>query len=114
MFEQRKQNKYKAQRQTYGGRSYHSKKEAAYAVELDWRIKAGEVKEWEPQHKIELRVNGDLICNYFIDFKVTLIDGSVEYVEVKGFETDLWRLKWKLTKALWDDIYPSDKLVLVK
>jgi hypothetical protein len=35
-------------------------------------------------------------------------------IEVKGFETDLWRIKWLLTEALLDEIEPDAKLVLVK
>lgn len=105
-----KSNKYGAVKQTYNGYSYHSKKEAEYAAFLDWRIKAGEVEKWERQHKISLDVNGVHIANYFIDFKVYLSDGSVEYVEVKGAESALWIQKWRLTQAL----YPDYKLVLVK
>lgn len=109
-------NKFGAVRQTYGGYSYHSKKEAQYAAELDWRIKAKEVKEWSRQHKFEIYVGGKLICKYYIDFRVVLTDGSIEYVEVKGFSTDLWMLKWKLTNALFDELTEGEtaKLVLVK
>jgi hypothetical protein len=113
MFEKRT-NKYKAEKQTFDGRSYHSKKEADYAAQLEWRKKAGEITEIIPQYKLDLRVNGIHICNYFIDFKIVLSDGSVELIEVKGFETDVWRLKWKLTEAVLDEIEPGAKLVLVK
>jgi len=107
-------NKYKAEKQTFGGRSYHSKKEADYACNLEWRKKAGEIKEIIPQYKLDIRVNGKHITNYFIDFKIVLADDSVELIEVKGFSTDVWRLKWRLTEALIDEIEPGSKLVLVK
>lgn len=107
-------NKYKAVRQTFKGRSYHSKKEAQYAAELEWRLKAGEIVEYIPQYPLRLYVNEKKICNYFIDFKVIYPDDTVELVEVKGFETDVWRLKWKLTQALLDEIEPNATLVLVK
>jgi hypothetical protein len=112
----KKKNKYNAQSATYGGYTYHSKKEKDYAVQLDWRIKAKEVKSYTRQHRLDLRVNGILICKYFIDFRVELTDGTIEYVEVKGFETDLWRLKWKLTKATFQQMTEGEKakLVLVK
>ena len=113
MYEKR-YNKYKAEKQTFNGRSYHSKKEADYAAQLAWRMKAGEIKEIIPQYKLDIRVNGKHITNYFIDFKIILADDSVELIEVKGFATDLWRLKWKLTEALLDEIEPGAKLVLVK
>jgi len=113
MFEKR-YNKYKAERQTFNGRSYHSKKEADYAVNLEWKKKIGEIKEIIPQYKLDIRVNGKHITNYFIDFKVVLADDTVELIEVKGFSTDLWALKWRLTEALLDEIEPGAKLVLVK
>lgn len=113
MFEKR-YNKYKAEKQTFDGRSYHSKKEADYAVQLAWLKKAGEIKEIIPQYKLDIRVNDKHITNYFIDFKVIYSDDRVELIEVKGFETDVWQLKWKLTEALLDEIEPGAKLVLVK
>lgn len=109
-----KRNKFNAKTQSYGGRTYHSMKEANYAMELDWRIKAGEVKEWIPQYKLDLRVNGEHIANYYIDFKVVLSDETVELHEVKGFETDVWRLKWRITQAILHEIEPGAKLVLIK
>jgi len=113
MFEKR-YNKYKAEKQTFDGRSYHSKKEADYAAQLAWLKKAGEIKEIKPQYKIDIRVNGKHITNYYIDFKVIYADGRIELIEVKGFQTPEWLLKWRLTEALIDEIEPAAKLVLVK
>ena len=107
---QRRYAKYRNTKQTYGGYNYDSKLEAGHAENLDWLKKAKEVKKYERQHKIDIAVNGVHIANYFIDFKVWFTDGRIEFHEVKGFETDLWRLKWKLTKA----IYPDYNLVLIK
>lgn len=107
-------NKYGAVRQTYNGYSYHSKKEAAFAQELDWRVKAKDIKRWERQKKIELKVYEKLICNYFIDFVVYHNDDTKEYVEVKGFETDVWRLKWKLFEAIYKVKEPASKLTIVR
>ena len=103
-------NKFGAVRQTYKGRSYHSKLEARHAEELDWRVKAGEITEIIPQFKIEIKVRGVFICNYYIDFRIRLADKSYEYIEVKGFETDIWRMKWRLVTAL----HPTWKFVIVK
>lgn len=105
-----RRNKYNARRTKYNGRYYDSGLEAAYAEDLDWRIKAGEIKEWEPQHKIDIRVNGVHIANYYIDFKITFTDGHVEYHEVKGYETDVWRMKWRLSQAM----FPDYTFILVK
>jgi len=107
-------NKFNAERQTFDGRSYHSKKEADYAVQLAWLQKAGEIKEITPQFKIDIRVNGKHITNYFIDFRVEYTDGRIELIEVKGFATPEWILKFRLTEALLEEIEPGAKLVLVK
>ena len=86
-------------KQTYNGRSYHSRAEAEYAIYLDQRLNAGEIKSWTPQKRIELLgENGSHICNYYIDFVVEHHDGVTELIEVKGFETNIWNLKWKMLK----------------
>ena len=98
-----KRNKYNNVRQTYNGFSYDSKLEAEHAQNLDFLKKAGIVKDWERQVKISLDIGDVHIANYFIDFKVFFEDGRIEYHEVKGAETDVWRMKWKLSKALYPD-----------
>ena len=96
-------NKYNARRTKYNDRYYDSALEAAYAEELDWRIKAKEIKEVTPQFKISIDINDVHIANYYMDFKVELSDGRIEMHEVKGMETPIWRMKWRLAKALNPD-----------
>lgn len=90
-------------RQVYNGHPYQSKLEANYAAELDLRVRAGELKSWERQVRIELVVNGKKICDYTIDFIEHYPNGKKIYIETKGFETNVWRLKWKLFRALFPD-----------
>lgn len=111
MYTQRGANKYGAKKKEFQGRSYMSKGEAGYAQQLELRRKAHEIKEITPQYRIRLDVNGYHICNYIVDFRVVMADGSVEFHEFKGYATNLWRLKWKLTEALYGKEY---KLVLIK
>ena len=99
------ENKYSNKKTEHNGIYYHSKKEAGEAAELDLRKQAGDIKDWERQVKISLDVNGYHIANYFIDFVIYHNDESKEYLEIKGFETEVWRLKWKLFEAL----YSQDK-----
>jgi len=99
-------------RNEYNGRVYHSKKEANYAAELDLLKKAGQIADWKPQVRIPLDVNGFHICNYYIDFEVSHNDETTEYVEVKGFQTDVWRMKWKLLEALYDEKVKSGEVKL--
>lgn len=108
-------NKYKAKKTTYNGSKFDSKGESAYAEELDWRIKAGEIKGYERQVKIELKVNGVLICNYYADFIVTDKHGAKELHEYKGLRLPLFDLKWKLLQALKDELFPEGiELIMIK
>lgn len=113
MFRMRFGNKYGAKKQEFNGVSYHSKKEAGYASELELRKKAGDIKDWSRQKVMPLDVGRFHICNYVIDFVIEHNDESIEYVEVKGFETALWRLKWKLFEATYGDL-PNVRLTVVK
>jgi len=88
----------------------HSAKEAGYAEQLDWRVKAGELKYWERQVPIDLRVNGQKICTYVIDFVETDKNDNVMYTEIKGFATSEWRFKW----ALFDAIHPDWEKQVIK
>jgi hypothetical protein len=109
MYWQKKQNKYGNKSTEYNGSNYHSIKEAAYAQELDWRIKAGELREWKRQVPIDLYVGDMKICTYTIDFVEIDKNGGEMWTEVKGFETPEWRLKWKLFEALYPE---RDKQVI--
>ena len=128
-------NKYGAIKQVYNGISYHSKLEARYAQELDLRVKAKDILKWERQVKIEInfkKVNNNWVLtdesgmslkakniefrhfrNYFMDFVVYHNDGSIEYVEVKGLETEIWKMKFFLTELIFDN-HPTIILSIVK
>ena len=111
----RKKGKYKNISQNYKGKWYQSRLEAKVAQDLDWRIKAGELIEWKAQVKIDLKVNGLHITNYYIDFVATRADGTKEYIEAKGLELPLWQLKWKLLEALRDEIMDKgDEMFVIK
>ena len=97
-------NKFGAKSTRYNGQYYPSQLEANKAVQLDWLLKAGEIKSWTSQHKWELYVQGKKICGYKIDFRVVHNDGTVDYIETKGAKTYDFMLKWNLTQALFDDL----------
>jgi hypothetical protein len=115
----------------YNGILYDSKLESRSAADLDWLVKAKEIKSWDRQVRIPFNVC--LICaklntsvcpehpkekslhlaTYICDFKAYHNDGTIEYIEAKGMETDVFRLKWKLMEAVYgnrDDV----RLTLVK
>lgn len=103
-----------AKKTEHDGKFYHSKGEAGYAAKLDLMVKCGEIKSWQGQVKIPLMVRGILIANYYVDFKVITKHDTVQYHEYKGFETMLWKMKWKLFTALLPDIDPGAELIVIK
>jgi hypothetical protein len=119
MYRQYNGNKYHAHSTEYAGIVYHSKLEAAYAQELDLRVKAKDIKDWERQVKLPLKVreDGRVIANYYIDFVIHHNDGSKEYVECKGFETALWKMKWAILEERFElDFmeHEDDRLTVIK
>lgn len=107
-------NKYGAKKTTYNGITYHSKFEAEYAQKLDWRVKAKDINSWERQVKISLDVNGEHICDYFIDFLIVNNNASIELIEIKGAETAVWKLKFKLFLAIYKKKHPNILITVVK
>lgn len=113
-FKKKPGNKYQAKGRNYAGMWFDSTFELNVYQDLEWRLKAGEIKEIKRQVKIVLTVNGVHITNYFIDFIVTYNDGSREYIEAKGFETKDWQIKWRLLHALIDEIDKGATMTLLK
>ena len=95
-------NKYNNKKTVYNGFKYDSKKEAEYAFRLDMLIKAKEVLSYDRQVRLNLVVNDLKVCAYIVDFIVTYPDGTIQYVDVKGYKTDVYKLKKKLVKAVLD------------
>ena len=99
-------NKFGAKKTEYNGRKYDSKFEASVAADLDIRLKAGEIKDWEPQYKVEMwayNAFGDRVFKktHKVDFRVHEHDGSFTLIEAKGFETKDYRDRRKWLEKLW-------------
>jgi len=110
---QRRSNKYNASSCTYNKILYASKKEAGYAAELDLRLKAGDIKDWERQFKISFDGPGGHICNHYVDFKIEHNNGSFELVEIKGWPTPEWRLKRNMIDALFLPEHPDWRYTVI-
>jgi len=109
----RKTGKYRNVRQSYDGYTYDSKLEAQYAMWLDSEKQAGRIVDWERQVGVDLDVNGHHICRYKVDFKVYHTDDTIEWVEVKGFQTRDWVLKRRLFEAAYLDDKPLERYTVV-
>ncbi len=88
---------------TYNGDKYHSAAEAKQAMELDILLKAKKIVGWQPQVPMPINVNGHYICTLIIDFCVDE-GGSRYFLETKGRETDVSKLKRKLLMACYPGI----------
>lgn len=66
-------------------------------------VDSGVIARVERQYRLEFRLNGRLVTRYIIDFVLHMRDGSVRLVEVKGFATPDWKIKWRLLQAMVDD-----------
>lgn len=94
---------------TFMGRVYHSKAEAHYAARLDLERKAGKIHAWDSQRPLPIIVAGVHICTVLVDFAVVDKSGT-RFIEVKGHETEVYKLKKKLLLAC----YPGIRYEVVK
>jgi len=97
-------HKFNAVRTECGGISFPSKAEARYYEELKLRQKAGQVLFFLRQVPIDFPGG-----KYVVDFLEFWQDGTVHFVEVKGFETPQFKTK----RAIVESLYPF-KLEMIK
>ncbi len=95
-----------ADQRKFLGKTYPSKAEMLYAVELQQMLDAGLIIEYVEQPKLWLGVPEN---KYIPDFLVIPRDGIPYYVDVKGIETAVF----KKNKRLWRS-YGRLQLFLVK
>lgn len=101
----KKKSKYNSQKTEYDGRIYDSKKEAEYAKRLEWlrhaKNKSERVDTIEYQPVYPVLIKSTHVFNYRADFRVVYADGRVEVIDVKGFLTEIYRLKKKCVEAYY-------------
>lgn len=103
------QSKYRNEKQvSVLGGEFDSKKEMKKYEELVWLEKLGKVHSLQRQVKYVLipaqyiEVNGkkkciERECSYYLDFQYFDVDlNRMVYLDVKGFETDVFKIKRKL------------------
>ena len=101
-----KKHKFHAIRTETDGIKFPSKKEARYYTNLKILQQSGEIVGFFRQ--VPLDLPGGI--TYKMDFLVYHSDGTWEAIEVKGYETSEWKLKYKLVK----EAYPWLNLKIVK
>jgi hypothetical protein len=99
-------NKYGAKRTKFDGYNYDSKFEAGVAQELELRKRAGDIRDWERQFKIECwAYTSDgtpaFKVSHKVDFRIHHNDDSYELVEAKGVETSDYKWRRKFLEHIW-------------
>lgn len=93
-------SKYKNIRTTINNITFHSKKEARRYEELLMMREAKFIIDLELQPSFKIKINNTFICTYRADFAYfDLKKGQIIYEDVKGFKTQVYKLKKKLTEA---------------
>lgn len=111
-----RKSKYNNQKTMVDGIEFDSKKEADYYIHLKLLKKAGEIKDIGLQQRFVLQPgfekNGVKYqpITYIADFVITNNDGTTEVVDIKGVETQVFKIK----KKLFEHMYPDLNLKVVK
>jgi len=90
----KKPSKYHAIMEECDGIKFQSKKEARYYRELKARMFAGEVRYFLRQVPFDL-----FGVKYRVDFMEVWTDGSIHWIDVKGFRTETYRIKRRMVEA---------------
>ena len=108
-------NKYRNKKVEIDGIKFDSKDEAQYYLYLKKQKEDGKIKDFGLQQKFELQPSfkkdgkSHRAITYTVDFAVYKWNGEVEYIDVKGMETQQGLLR----KKLFDYKYPELKLIWV-
>lgn len=98
-------SKYRNVPTTVDGIRFASKAEAKRYGELKLLAKGRKISGLELQPRFELLVDGKAVSTYVGDFLYREAGSNRKVVEdVKGVQTDAFKIKWALAKALLPDI----------
>jgi hypothetical protein len=100
----RRYSKYNAKKVEIDGIKFDSKAEGDYYLHLKQQVTERQILGFERQKRMLLQegfnvegVKGKIRpIFYVVDFIITENDGTLTYVDVKGMETDVFKLKKKL------------------
>lgn len=95
----------RGRREDLGNLFFRSSWEANYARYLNFLKAQGQIADWEYEPETFV-FHGETrgVISYLPDFRVTELDGSRIYHEVKGWETSKDRTKWARMKKHYPDI----------
>ena len=102
-------SKYKNKKVVVDGVKFDSKHEAEYYLYLKRLKEEGKIKDFGLQHKFELQPSfkkygkTHRAITYTVDFAIYHNNGDVEYVDVKGMETQQGIMRKKMFDYLFDE-----------
>ena len=97
-----RRGKYNAKRTEVDGVVFDSQKEARRYSQLKLMERAGEIEDLELQPRFDFVLNGYKIGFYKADFRyVRKSDGVPVIEDVKGYKTDVYRLKKRMVAAFF-------------
>lgn len=102
-------SKYKNKKVVVDGVKFDSKHEAEYFLYLKRLKEEGKIKDFGLQHKFELQPSfkkygkTHRAITYTVDFAIYHNNGDVEYVDVKGMETQQGIMRKKMFDYLFDE-----------
>lgn len=98
-------SKYRNKIMYSGTERFDSKKEFNRWLELKQLQDEGKVRDLKRQVKFGFEVNCEHICNYIADFVYEKKNTSYQWEkvveDVKGFRTDVYKIKKKIMKAIY-------------
>jgi predicted RNase H-like nuclease len=100
----KRRNKYGAIKTLKDGVVFDSKLEAHHYEQLKLLQAAGEIKDLDLQHELRLAFNNIVICTYIADYYYYDCKAQKWVIsDAKGIETPVFKLKWKMVKALYPE-----------
>lgn len=96
----RVRHKYNATRTELDGIKFSSKREAGFYATLKLGVQQGTVVQFLRQVPFHLPGGSRYVC----DFLVFYPDGTCAFIDVKGMETETFKLKKKMVEELYHPI----------
>lgn len=112
----KKQSKYRNTKTIVDDIKFDSRKEADYYCQLKLLKRAGEIKDFglQPRYELQPTFKKDgkthRSITYVADFIVDNNDGTTDIIDIKGMETQVFKIK----KKLFEYKYPDKTLKIIK
>ena len=102
----KKKSKYRSKKVPVDGISFDSQAEADYYCHLKLMLRAGKIAGFCRQARFVVTegINGAKGTEYVTDFVIFYHDGRYRIVDVKGYETEAFKLKMKCMKEKYPKI----------